>query len=110
MRIKNLTTPWQRSLGAMFHRHLGDTVLLFTYPHPAPRLFHTYFCPSLRIIALDDDGETLFDQVVSPGQFVSLPACRLIVEADPDHDLSPAFFRELAKHMPKTQVAMGHGL
>ena len=56
MRIKNLTTPWQRSLGAMFHRHLGDTILLFAYPHPAARLFHTYFCPSLRIIALDDNG------------------------------------------------------
>ena len=107
MRIKNLTTPWQRSLGAMFHRHLGDTVLLFAYHHPAPRLFHTYFCPSLRIIALDDDGETLFDQVVSPGQFVKLPACRLIVEADPNHDLSPAFLRELARNVPKARTAVG---
>jgi len=107
MRVKNLTTPWQRSLGAMFHRPLGDTILLFTYPHPAARLFHTYFCPSLRIIALDEHGETLFDQVVSPGQFVRLPVCRLIVEADPEHGLSPGFLHELAKDMPKTRTAMG---
>jgi hypothetical protein len=107
MRIKNLTTPWQRSLGAMFYRYLGDTLLLFAYPHPAPRLFHTYFCPSLRIIALGDDGESLFDQVVSPGQFVRLPASCLILEADPDQDLSPALLRELAKNVPKVRAAMG---
>jgi len=107
MRIKNLTTPWQRSLGAMFQPHLGDTILLFSYPHPAPRRFHTYFCRPLRILALDDDGETLFDQVVPPGQFVSLPACRLIVEADPAHDLAPTVLRELAKNRPKARAALG---
>ncbi len=107
MRIKKLTTPWQRSLGAMFRRHLGDTIFLFAYPHPAPRLFHTYFCPPLRILALDDDGKTLCEQVVSPGQFVRLPACRLIVEADPDHELTPAFLCELTKNVPKVRAAIG---
>ena len=52
--IKLLTTPWQRAWGAMFRRSLGETVLVFVYPHPAERSFHTYFCPPLRIMALDD--------------------------------------------------------
>jgi len=107
MRLKTLTTPWQRSLGAMFHRHLGDTLFLFAYPHPAPRLFHTFFCPPLRIIALDDAGQTLFDQAVSPGQFVRLPACRWIVEVDPEHKLPPAFLRELALGEPSLRAKSG---
>ena len=107
MRIKTLTTPWQRSLGAMFHRRLGESVLLFAYPHPAPRLFHTFFCPPLRIIALDDVGEILFDQVPSPGQFVKLPTCRLVVETDPEHGLTPAFLRELTRDAQQLQVAAG---
>jgi len=107
MNVKQLNTPWQRSMGAMFHRRLEDTVLLFVYPHTAPRLFHTYFCPSLRIIALDDEGETLFDQVVPPGQFVRLPACRLIIEVAPDQKLTPAFLRELIRDVPKHQAVSG---
>jgi hypothetical protein len=107
MHLKALTTPWQRSLGAMFQRHLGETVLLFAYPHPAPRLFHTFFCPPLRIIALDDDGESLFDQVTSPGQFVKLPACRLVVEADPGCNLTPAFLSELTRDAQQLRIASG---
>jgi len=89
MDLKQLTTPWQRFRGAMFQKRLGETVLIFSYPHAAPRLFHTFFCPPLRIIALDDDREVLFDQVKQPGQFVRLPASRLIVEADPEQELPP---------------------
>jgi uncharacterized membrane protein (UPF0127 family) len=103
MRLKTLSTPWQRSLGAMFHRRLGDTVLLFAYSHPSSRLFHTFFCAPLRILALDDDGEILFDRVVPPGQFVRLPACRLVIEADPEQELTPAFLNELAQDAPKTR-------
>ena len=51
MQIRLLTTPWQRAWGAMFRRSLGETVLIFVYPHPAARSFHTYFCPPLRIVA-----------------------------------------------------------
>ena len=42
MRYKLLTTPWQRSLGAKFKK-LDNLALVFAYPHPAPRLFHTAF-------------------------------------------------------------------
>jgi hypothetical protein len=91
----------------MFHRRLGETVLLFAYPHPASRLFHTFLCPPLRIIALDDDGEPLFDQVFSSGQFVKLPTCRLVVEADPAHELTPAFLCALMQDAKQLQVASG---
>lgn len=81
-----LTTSWQRAAGAIF-RTLNDTVLAFLYPHPAPRLFHTFFCRPLRIIALSDSGEVLFDRVVSPFRFVKLPATRIILETDPSREL-----------------------
>lgn len=97
MNVKKLTTPWQRSIGAMFRKRLGETVLLFAYPDLAPRLFHTFFCPPLRIMALDDAGEILFDHVKQSGQFVRLPASRLIIEADPDQELPPEFPQDLAR-------------
>lgn len=103
MRLKTLSTSWQRSLGAMFHRRLGDTILLFSYSKPAQRLFHTFFCPPLRIITLNDDGETLFDRVVPPSHFVRLPASRLIVEADPEQELTTSFLRELARDASKVR-------
>ena len=99
MHVQHLTTPWQRSRGAMFRKRLGETVLLFAYPQTAPRIFHTFCCPPLRILALDDAGEILFDQVRQPSQFVRLPASRLIVEADPNLPLSPARLRALVKGM-----------
>lgn len=107
MDVKQLTTPWQRSRGAMFQKRLGETVLLFVYPHAAPRLFQTFFCSPLRIIALDDDGDVLFDQVKQPGQFVRLPASRLIVEANPEHELPPDFLQELARKAPEVSAATG---
>jgi len=97
MNVKQLTTPWQHFRGAMFRKRLGETVLLFAYPHPAPRLFHTFFCPSLRIIALDNAGEICFDQVKQSGRLVRLPASRLIIEADPDQEFPPEFPQDLAR-------------
>jgi hypothetical protein len=86
---------------------LGETILLFVFPHPVPRLWHTFFCPSLRIIALDDDGEIRFDQVKPPGQFVQLPASRRIIETDPDQELSPESLQELARNAPDIRSAVG---
>jgi len=48
--------------------------LAFIYPHPAPRKFHTYFCPPLRIQAFDRNGQIIYTKVVRTGGFVSLPA------------------------------------
>jgi hypothetical protein len=107
MNVKLLTTPWQRALGAMFHRSLGDTVFLFSYPHRTPRTFHTCFCPPLRIIALDEEGQALFDRVTPPGQFVKLPPSRLVVEADPGYSLTEEKLRDLTQGAPETRAASG---
>jgi uncharacterized membrane protein (UPF0127 family) len=107
MDAKLLTTPGQRARGAMFRNRLGETVLLFCYPNPAPRLFHTFFCPPLRIVALNDSGLILFDQVRPPGQLIRLPTSRLIIEADPVQELPPARMWELAKRARVARKAAG---
>ena len=84
-----LTSPWARARGAMFRGRLGDNILIFIYPHAAPRLFHTFFCSSLRILAMNGDGEVVYDQVVSPNRFIQIPASRIIIESDPDAELPP---------------------
>lgn len=99
MKYHLLTTSWQRSMGAMFKKLLNDTVLVFVYPHPAPRLFHTFFCPPLRILALSEVGEILFDQVIIRHQFVRLPATRLILETAPGIVLSPDDLNTLARNL-----------
>ena len=96
MKIKLLTTPLQRTLGAMFRTQLGDSGLAFLYPFTAPRLFHTFFCPPLRLTALSQEGEIIFSRAVSPCRFVRLPPTRLILETDPDSSLpSPEELRSL---------------
>lgn len=94
-----LTTSWQRAAGAMFRKPLINTVLAFVYPHSVPRLFHTFFCRPLRIIALSDHGEILFNQVIPPHRFVRLPATRLILETDPNRVLIPEEVQTLARSL-----------
>jgi hypothetical protein len=101
-RIQQLTTPWQRAKGAIFHQRLGETVLAFIYPHPAPRKFHTFFCPPLRIQAFDGDGQVIHAQVVRTGGFVSLPATCLVVESDPEIDLPLDELSEIARSTPQS--------
>jgi hypothetical protein len=86
MRLHFLVASWQRSWGAMFSKNLHEDILAFVYPQDAPRTFHTFFCPPLRIVALSADGKILFDEVVSTWRFVKLPACRYVIETDPKND------------------------
>lgn len=89
MRLHFLVASWQRSWGAMFARNLSEDILAFVYPQDAPRTFHTFFCPPLRIVALSADGQVLFDQVIKPWKFVKLPACRYVIETGPKNDYRP---------------------
>ncbi|MBC8508193.1 MAG: hypothetical protein H8D34_25310, partial [Chloroflexi bacterium] len=84
-----LSSPWARARGAMFRGKLGKTVLVFIYPYAAPRLFHTFFCSPLHILALNGEGGIVFDQIVSPNRFIQIPASRIIIESDPDTELPP---------------------
>ncbi len=97
IRIRKLGSWLEKSLGVMFRRVLGSEVFLFTYGRPAERIFHTYFCPPLRILALTDEGHPLVDSVVQPGKFVRLPPARLIVECAPELDLTPIELRKIAE-------------
>jgi len=88
-RYQWMDTHLNRMIGAQFRRSLGKEILVFQYLHPARRLFHTMWCPPLRIVVLDIDDvsqEVLFDEVVQPWHFVNLPAGKVILEMDPDDD------------------------
>jgi len=100
-----MNTRLQRAIGAQFSRQLGDKILIFRYPHPASRLFHTMWCPPLRIVVIDDDTESaqvVFDEVVKPWRFVHLPAGKLVLEMDPDVEYAQDLktIREISQAMP----------
>ena len=66
---------------------LGDEILAFVYPIPAPRIYFTFFCPPLRIVAIDiTKRQAVFDKVIQPSQFVFLPPTCLVLEMDPRVD------------------------
>lgn len=89
MRVQYLVDSTQRAQGAMFSPSLQETLLVFLYPTPARRTFHTFFCPTLRIVALNEAGQALFDQVVKPNRFVHLPETKIILECAPEVDYRP---------------------
>lgn len=71
---------FRRAIGAMFRKPHQVGKIVFRYRHPRPRLFHTFFCPPLRIQAFEASGRKVFDRVVPPGQIVKLPPCVLVIE------------------------------
>ncbi len=89
MRLHILADSVQRSFGAMFMRDLKQDLLAFIYPTAAPRLFHTFFCPPIRIVAVSSLGCILFDEVISKWRFVKLPACTYVIETGPEVDYRP---------------------
>ena len=101
-----LSSPWARARGAMFRGKLGKTVLVFAYPHTAPRVFQTFFCPPLHILALSGEGKIVYDQIISPNHFVKIPASCIIIESDPDIELPPLDeFRSLGREPQPAQGA-----
>jgi hypothetical protein len=89
MKIRYFTSSHQRALGAMFVSSLDEEILVFLYPHSAKRTFHTFFCPPIKMIALDEDGQVVFEQVVSDWRLVRLPACKIVIETAPQVDIQP---------------------
>lgn len=74
---------------ALRHAPLGDQILAFLYPVAARRVSSTFFCPALRIVAIDEKRQVaVFDQVVPSSRFVVLPAARLVLEMEPGVDYS----------------------
>lgn len=101
-----MDTRLKRALGAQFKRSLRGDVLVFRYPHPSTHLFHTMWCPPLRIVAVNTQTEkskVVFDQVIQPWRFVKLPAGDIILEMDPKTDYEPVLGNILntAEKMPR---------
>ena len=94
-----LNSAFTQALGVMFRRKLGEQVFVFPYPSKAHRLFQTFFCPSLRIVALEKMGnqqaKNVFEKVVRPWHFVSLPPADLIVEMAPDMQMDEILIAEI---------------
>ena len=89
MQLHFLITSEQRATGAIFFDNMNENILAFVYPNDSKRLFHTFFCPPLRIAALSAEGEILFDQVIRPWKFARLPECRYVIETAPEVDFRP---------------------
>lgn len=82
-----MDTQFKRARGAQFKPNLNGEILVFRYPHPAAHLFHTMWCPPLRIVVVNaklEDGKVVFDRVVEPWHFVNLPVGDLVLEMDPN--------------------------
>ncbi len=119
-----MDTWLKRKIGAQFKKNLGGKIFAFRFPYAAKRVFHTMWCPPLRIVAVDtDNGDVLLDKVVSPWRFVSLPASRLVLEMDPDdgysNDLpflleevrnSPVITRDLPVGGVNSNISVNHML
>ena len=104
MRLHFLIDSIERSFGAMLMRDLKEDVLAFIYPSSAARTFHTFFCPPLRIVALDMTGQVLFDEVISKWRFVKLPACQYVIETGPQVNYRPYIptILKVAPDLPQT--------
>ncbi|CAG1012114.1 hypothetical protein ANAEL_04347 [Anaerolineales bacterium] len=89
MQLHFLVNSDQRAFGAMFMQNLNEDILAFVYPTDEARIFHTFFCPPLRIVALSAEGQVLFDEVISKWRWVKLPACRYVIETGPKVDYLP---------------------
>jgi len=104
MDIQILCTTWQKAWGAMLRRSMGETVLVFAYPVAVPRLFHTFLCPPMRMIALDDQEKVSFERIIPPNRFVPLPATRIVIETSPDFDYAlhlPEILRAIPEFSPQ---------
>lgn len=100
MRLHFLVTSEQRAFGAMFLKDLNEDLLAFIYPTETERTFHTFFCPPMRIVGLNAQGQILFDEVISRWRFVTLPVCRYVIECGPKVEYHP-FINTIVSSSPE---------
>jgi hypothetical protein len=94
-----LCSAFSQALGVMFRRELGEKVFVFIYPTKTRRLFQTFFCPPLRIVALekvgDQQAKIVFEKVMPPWRFVPLPPADLVVEMAPEMQMDEELISEI---------------
>src|SRR5690349_24828768 len=101
--VRFLLTPPEHAQGATGKSSLGNEILAFVYPIPAPRIYFTFFCPPLRIVAIDIKKRlAVFDKVIQPSKFVLLPPTHLVLEMDPDVEYNDVLENILAGIDQKT--------
>ncbi len=101
-KITWITSPNEEARGASQRASLGEEILVFVYPVSTRRVYSTFFCPALRIVAIDVEKQTaIFDKVVEPSRFVVLPPARLVLEMDPGVDYTDV--------LPDILAEMGEG-
>jgi|SaaInlLV_10m_DNA_2_1039722.scaffolds.fasta_scaffold02528_2 hypothetical protein len=115
-----LRSSFSQALGVMFRPRLEKNVFVFIYPSKARRLFQTFFCPPLRIVALargdEQDVEIVFEKIAPPCHFVSLPPADLIVEMAPDMQMNEGLVAEILsavgnhKHLSQGGVDTNTGI
>jgi len=85
---------------------LGDEILAFVYPVRTRRVYSTFLCPALRIVAIEPETRAaIYDQVVQPSRFVILPPARLVLQMDPgvDYvDVLPIILKKMGGKTGKT--------
>ncbi len=105
-----MDTQLKRAMGAQFKPSLNGEILIFSYPHPSAHLFHTMWCPPLRIVVVDaqsEDGRVVFDRVVEPWRFVNLPAGNLVLEMDPDTEYTEVLHSILSTSAKRPHIPGG---
>lgn len=103
-----ITSSNEDSHESLRHAALGNQILAFVYPVAARRVSSTFFCPALRIVAIDEKkGSAVFDQVVQPSRFVVLPATCLVLEMDPTVDYLDMLPEILAEMHGQTESGRG---
>ncbi|HLO13620.1 MAG TPA: hypothetical protein VK206_02250, partial [Anaerolineales bacterium] len=102
-----MDTRLQRAIGAQFKHSLNGEILVFSYPHPSEHLFHTLWCPPLRIVAVNtqtEESKVVFDQVVKPWRFVNLPVGNLVLEMDPSTEYTEVLQRILSTSQKRPRI------
>lgn len=103
-KITWISLPAEDSPGAQGRKSLGDEILAFVYPVAARRVYSTFSCPRLRIVAIDEKKRAaIFDKTIPASRFVVLPPTRLVLEMDPGvdyDDLLPELLAKIVEPIP----------
>jgi len=70
---------------AMFRMRLKNILVLLS-PSASSRLSHSFFCPAMRVVALDRRGQKIYDRVIRGWGIFKLPPAQMVLEMDPDMD------------------------
>ena len=104
-KYESATTSAQRARGAMFRGALQNTALVFVYPVSSRRIFHTFFCKPLRIVAFNEIFDVVLNKVVKANRFISIPRSRYIFEVDAAAEFDLMAFQQEIRRVEANRIA-----